>query len=95
MVADKLPGIPPRTEPLPLVGRAVFGALVGALVARRRDRSALLPALAGGAVAALTAVAATRLRLTLGRRGVPDVALGLAEDTAVLVSRRALRASAR
>lgn len=95
MLADKLPAIPPRTEPLPLAGRVLFGALVGLLVARRRERGALLPALAGAAAAGATTVAATRLRLALGRRGAPDLALGLAEDAVVLAARRALRPSAR
>jgi uncharacterized membrane protein/uncharacterized protein (UPF0548 family) len=95
MVADKLPGIPPRTEPLPLLGRVAFGALVGALVGRRRQRGALVPALVGGAAAAAAAVGATRLRQALARRGVPDLPVGLAEDALVLLARRALRPSAR
>ena len=95
MVADKLPNIPSRTEPIALAGRAVFGALVGALVARRRDRSMLLPALVGATAAGAAAVAATRLRLGLIRRGVPNVAIGLAEDALVVAARRTLRPSAR
>src|SRR5688572_3048565 len=34
MIADKLPGIPDRIEPGPLVGRAFFGGAAGAVCAR-------------------------------------------------------------
>jgi uncharacterized membrane protein len=95
MVADKLPAIPARTEPVPLAGRIGLGALAGLLVARRRAGPALAAALVGGAVAAASTVAVTGLRRRLAARGVPDLALGLAEDAAVGAARRALRTSAR
>src|SRR5687767_8871321 len=41
LLADKLPGIPNRTDALPLLGRAAAGALIGAAIAAsaRRDRA--------------------------------------------------------
>lgn len=95
MVADKLPAIPVRTEPVPLAGRIGLGALAGVLVARRRAGPALAAAVVGAAVAAASTVAVTGLRRRLAARGLPDLALGLAEDAAVGAARRALRTSAR
>src|ERR1700753_2312839 len=46
-VADKLPFVPARTEPLPLAARAVTGALAGAAVSYSRKRSFLLGGLLG------------------------------------------------
>lgn len=93
-VVDKLPGVPPRTDPLPLAGRALFGGVCGALLARRRGGHPLLAGLAGlvGAGAAVgAALGATALRRRITERGVPDLAVGLTEDAAVLAGARLLR----
>src|SRR5262249_7414078 len=39
VVADKLPSIPARTEPGPLIGRALLGALAGAAVCAEERKS--------------------------------------------------------
>lgn len=87
MLADKVPGMPARTEPLPLAGRVLFGGLVGALAARRGKGRPWLPALIGAATAGATAIAATRLREAVTRGGFPDWVVGLVEDGLVLVGR--------
>jgi uncharacterized membrane protein len=79
MAADKSPGIGSRTDPLPLAGRIVTGALAASALASRGNR---LPAAATGAAAALVATFALyHLRRTITTRlGVEDAAVGLAED---------------
>jgi len=90
-VADKLPLIPPRTDPLPLLGRAAIGGLIGYAVAEIDDQSPVLPTLAGAAAAIAGATAAYYLRRSLRRRfDLPDTLLGLAEDGLVLAAGRAL-----
>ena len=82
-IGDKLPFIPPRTDPLPLAGRLILGAVSGYLVAPRRRRA--VPALAGAMAALASAFGAYYLRRELTRDGaVPDPIVGLAEDAAVL-----------
>lgn len=83
-IADKVAPLPPRTDPGPLVGRAVLGGVAGALLARRRGDSTAGGVLAGSAAAVAGAWAFTRLRAWLTERGVPDVAVALAEDLAVV-----------
>lgn len=57
VIADKLPVVPARVDPLPLAGRVIFGGCVGAFTSlaegRASDRGALIGALASlaGAVA--------------------------------------------
>jgi uncharacterized membrane protein len=85
LVADKLPGVPNRNAPLPLLGRAVSGALVGATVgAVARGGRAMNGAI--GAIAAVLAAEATyRARRQVGERtGLPNAVLGVLEDVAVL-----------
>jgi uncharacterized membrane protein len=86
LVADKLPGVPNRNAPLPLLGRAVSGALVGA-AAGAVDRGGRAAHGAIGAIAAVLATEATyRARRQVGERtGLPNAVLGVMEDVAVLV----------
>ena len=79
MVADKTPGIPSRTETLPLSGRIASGAAAAASLAAPGRR---LQAAAGGAAGALVGTFALyHLRRLITRRlGLPDAAAGLAED---------------
>lgn len=83
VIADKTPGIPARTEALPLAGRVMTGAMSAAACARPSQR---LPAAAAGALGAVTG---TYLffhlrRLATSRLGVPDVVAGAAEDALAL-----------
>jgi uncharacterized membrane protein len=94
MVVDKSAGIPARTAPLPLAGRALTGALAAAGYARpgRRLASALLGA--AGAITAAYAFYHLR-RLATERFGVSNSVAGLVEDaTAIGVGAMLLRAPA-
>lgn len=95
-IADKAVDLPARTEPAPLLARAVLGGLAAGLFARRRTNLVTAVAL-GSATAVVTAVAATRLRRTITENtGIPDAAVGVAEDLVVLAgSTWAVRAAAR
>lgn len=89
LVADKLPGVPSRIAPGPLLGRAALGALVGALAAGRKGQAA------GAAVGAVAAVAAAFagwfLRSEAARAtSLPDPSLALAEDAVAVVAARKL-----
>jgi uncharacterized membrane protein len=81
MVADKLPGIPARISPGPLVGRMLSGALCGASIYTAEGKRAEVGAIAGGLSAIGSAYAFYYLRRRLGEvEGIPDAALGLVED---------------
>ncbi len=87
IVADKIPGVPDRTDLPSLAMRSASGALVGATVFTVAKDDALTGALVGG----LAAIAATfgffYLRKTLGENTtVPDAALGFVEDAIMLGS---------
>jgi uncharacterized membrane protein len=87
MIADKLPVIPDRISPGSLVARILSGALCGASIcAAERERSDV-GAIAGGLSAVGSAYAFYYLRRKLGEaEGLPDAALGLAEDAIVMSS---------
>lgn len=78
MAADKMPAIGNRTDPAPLAGRALMGALVGGLVARRAGQHAVGGALLGAGVAVAAAHLAQRMRAR-----VPGHTAALAEDAVV------------
>ena len=84
LVADKLPGIPPRTSPPALAARALAGGFAGAsLVGDEGDRRI------GFALGAAGAVAASFLALRLRRAadeatGLPDPLIALVEDAAAI-----------
>jgi uncharacterized membrane protein/uncharacterized protein (UPF0548 family) len=84
LVADKLPWIPARVKPAPLVGRVLSGALVGATAAVGRH-GARWGGAALGAVAALASSWAfySLRRVATQRLRVPDTVVALAEDVAV------------
>jgi len=81
MIADKTSFIGNRIDPLPLVGRAITGAGVGALVASEQDQNALL----GATVGAATAIVAAHLAYH-ARKRIPlsSIAGGLLEDSLVI-----------
>jgi uncharacterized membrane protein len=85
LIADKLPGIPDRTEPGPLLGRTAIGATLGALVAGPDDR--LVGGLVGGAAAALATYLGWFLRREAGRSTLlPDPLIAVAEDALAVIT---------
>jgi uncharacterized membrane protein len=81
MIADKTRWIGNRVDPLPLGGRALIGAAVGAFVAAEQDQDVLL----GGAIGAVTAVVAAHLAYHARKRlPLPGIAAGLLEDGLVM-----------
>lgn len=83
MIADKTSFIPDRISPLPLIGRAVSGALCGASLCTSEKESAETGAIIGALAAIGSAYTSYYLRKQLGE-GIPDVLLGLIEDTVVI-----------
>jgi uncharacterized membrane protein len=97
LLADKLPMIPARITPAPLLARAISGAFAAsALAAERgpRRRSRIVPALVGAASAVGAAFAGYHLRRWVRRRsGLPDVVVAVVEDAAAVALGSASRAS--
>ena len=92
MFADKSAVIGNRTDPLPLAGRAVMGAIVGGAIAREEGDNLL----AGSLIGAATAVVAAHLAFQVRQRLAGSSPLGgVIEDALVLTigSRFAARAS--
>ncbi len=81
MAADKTPWVGDRVAPLPLAGRAVIGAAVGAFIAREQRKEVLLGGALGAATAVVVAHLAYRARKNLP---LPNVVAGLLEDSLVL-----------
>ncbi|MGH2908755.1 MAG: hypothetical protein ACRDK8_05615, partial [Solirubrobacteraceae bacterium] len=72
LAGDKLPAIPPRSDPLSVAGRLATGALAGWTVGGREG------ARLGATGAAATTYASERVRAILaGRTGLPDPLLGV------------------
>ena len=93
LVADKVPGVPARIQPGPLMGRAAIGGLVGALVVGRKDRA--LGAAVGAGAAIVASFGGWLLRTEGARQtGLPDVVLALAEDAGAVVAARSLARNA-
>ena len=95
LVADKLPGIPPRINPGPLGGRMVFGAVAGlAIGSERQDTGTKLAGAATGtAGAVIGAVGGYAYRTAvIQATGLPDLPVALVEDAAtLLIARTAVR----
>lgn len=68
MIADKLPFMGDRIDPLPLAGRALMGALVGGFLAHEDDGNVLFGGLIGAATAVIVAHLAYRARLMASDR---------------------------
>lgn len=92
LLADKLPFVPARTDPLPLAGRAAAGAAVGAALSALEGRSPLAGAALGSAAAVVGAAAGYQARRALtGENRLPDVAVALVEDAlTVRIGRRVM-----
>jgi uncharacterized membrane protein len=89
LAADKLPFIPDRITLRPLMGRAMAGAVVGAIAAGR-DRQVAGAAL-GASAAVAAAFTAWFLRREIGRATMlPDLAVALAEDALAVAAARSL-----
>jgi len=82
LAADKLPGIPNRIDPGPLVGRVAAGGLIGAAVAAVRGRDRAFGALVGAAAAFAGAHLSFQLRRELAEL-LPATLAALVEDAAV------------
>lgn len=81
MVADKTTVVPNRTDPVPLIGRAVMGAFVGGVIARHHRHSLV----AGGALGAVVAVAAAHLAFRARIHAPMDTtSSGFLEDAVVV-----------
>lgn len=85
MAADKLPTIPSRTEPAPLIGRAVLGALTGFTVAEYRAGNKAAGAILGALSAVATSFLFARIRKEMAERtSIPDWIVAGMEDALVL-----------
>jgi len=93
LFADKLPFIPARTTPGPLLVRALSGAFSARSVVQSKrlfDQVGIM--VLGGLSSIFTAACAYRLRKEIGKKlQVPDSFLGLAEDFLVMRAEIALR----
>ena len=79
LVADKLPLLPGRVEPLPLVARVVMGGTVGAAASLAEGRTSDSGALLGSVGGLVGSVLGYTLRMRLSRR-LPGLLVALAED---------------
>ena len=82
LVADKLPLIPNRTDPGPLLGRIVAGALVGVAIAAASGKDRARGAAVGAAAAFVGAHVSFIFRRELAEF-LPPTAAALVEDAAV------------
>jgi uncharacterized membrane protein len=94
LVFDKIPGVPARTSPPSLAGRAAAGALVGVLGRRHHGRGRALGAALVGAAAAMAGAFATlreRRALTraFGGKRLSSALAGAVEDLTLLAIGRA------
>lgn len=91
MLADKTPYVPNRTDPAPLIGRAVIGSMSAAAFAVRRRHTPFLPAAIGAVSAIASTYAAFHTRRFVKERfHVPDKLIGLAEDALVVAAGKAV-----
>jgi uncharacterized membrane protein len=79
VVADKLPFVPSRLEPMPLAGRIVLGGTAGALASLAEGRTSDSGALVGSVGALLGSLAGYALR-TNRVVPLPPLVLALGED---------------
>lgn len=91
MIGDKLPSVPSRTSPPPLLGRVASGALVGATLFAAGERRPVAGAALGAVSAFGAAYAGEYLRAyAVSKTDVPDLAAALVEDGVVLLAARQL-----
>ena len=81
LIGDKLPRIPDRVAPFPLVSRVFFGGLVGAIVATGLDGSVIEGVLLGAGGALIGAFGGYLIRRELVMQlGCKDWQVAVAED---------------
>lgn len=91
LIADKLPFVPDRTSPGPLLGRACAGAYAASEVVVRHGGIRTFAAI-GGALGAIGATfGAYHARRVLVARGVPPLLAALVEDAIAVGGAVALR----
>jgi len=83
MAADKLSGMPDRTDPPSMAARICSGALCGAVVSRAAKRHAIGGALLGGLAAAGSTFLTFHLRGKLAGK-IPGTLAAIAEDAVVI-----------
>lgn len=89
LAADKIPGIPARIKPLPLLGRAASGAVAGAVLSDAGRESWPEGAALGAAAAVVSTFGMYHLRRALTHElGLPDFLVALAEDGVALAAGR-------
>lgn len=89
MVVDKLPIVPDRIEAGPLLGRVVWGAVAGGVLAQLNRESCIQGALLGGAAAAAATYAGYYARKALTRDvKLPDLTVALCEDVVAIALAR-------
>ena len=95
LVADKMPGIPPRTDPGPLAGRMVIGALAGLAVGTEGTGATpkAVALIAGTAGAVAGAFGGYQYRVGVAKAtGLPDLPLALMGDiVAYALARKAVK----
>jgi uncharacterized membrane protein len=85
MIGDKMPFVPSRTSVPPLLGRALSGAFVGAVLLLDAERRPSSGAVLGALSAVAAAYSGEKLRAKGAENlGVPDPVLALLEDSVVL-----------
>ncbi|MGH2558954.1 MAG: DUF4126 family protein [Thermomicrobiales bacterium] len=81
IVFDKLPFLPSRLSPGPLVGRMLFGGLSGGVVARLDGQSVPVGVTLGAAGAVAGSYGGYHARAWVGREtGLPDALVAVGED---------------
>ena len=86
LVGDKLPTMSSRTNLLPLLGRATFGALVVAALFVSEDRNSFSGGLLGAGAAVTAAYTGEKLRASIVEdTALPDQVVALLEDGIVLL----------
>jgi len=85
LIGDKLPQIPNRTAPFPLIARIIFGGLVGAIAATSLQGSAIEGILLGSLSALAGTFFSFHMRHSIVRsQALPDYAAALVEDAMVV-----------
>ena len=79
LIADKLPTIPKRTSPVPLMGRVITGCLCGACLCAATGQSLIAGALLGGIGGIVGAFLGYSIRKYLDLR-IKDLVVAVCED---------------
>jgi uncharacterized membrane protein len=80
LIGDKLPQIPNRIDPGPLVARIVFGGMSGWVLASSGHVSIVAGVVCAAAGAVAGAFAGFHIRRAITRRGVKDLPVAIVED---------------